>query len=82
MEDLKGASSTWIIPVTLPATIIWGREDAVFRADVFSAKWHSMWPHAEGTHLVTGKHFVQEDSGAEIGELLVDFATRHAPIRA
>ena len=68
--------------LTLPATIIWGCEDEVFRADVFSAKWHSMWPHAEGTHLVTGKHFVQEDSGAEIGELLVDFATRHAPIRA
>jgi len=30
--------------------------------------------------LLTGKHFVQEDSGAEIGQLLVAFASRHLPI--
>lgn len=60
----------------LPATVIWGREDDVFTPDVFAARWHEMWPHAEGTHLVTGRHFLQEDSGTEIGQLLVDFADR------
>jgi hypothetical protein len=30
----------------------------------------------EGQHLVTGSHFLQEDSGEEIGGLLVDFARR------
>jgi pimeloyl-ACP methyl ester carboxylesterase len=61
----------------LPATVIWGREDDVFTAEVFAAAWHDVLPHAEGTHLVTGRHFLQEDSGAEIGHLLVDFAGRH-----
>lgn len=60
----------------LPATVIWGREDDVFTPDVFAARWHEIWPHAEGPHLVTGRHFLQEDSGAEIGQLLVDFADR------
>lgn len=57
----------------LPATVIWGREDDVFTPEVFAARWHEVWPHAEGTHLVTGRHFLQEDSGAEIGRLLVEF---------
>jgi pimeloyl-ACP methyl ester carboxylesterase len=60
----------------LPATVIWGREDDVFTPDVFATRWHDIWPHAEGTHLVTGRHFLQEDSGAEIGTLLVGFADR------
>ena len=57
-----------------------GREEAVFAADEFSPKWHEIWPHAEGTHMVTGNHFLQEDSGAEIGDLLVEFALRNVPI--
>jgi len=61
----------------LPATVIWGRQDDVFTPDVFAARWHEVWPHAEGTHLVTGRHFLQEDSGAEIGRLLVEFGSRH-----
>ncbi len=61
----------------LPATVIWGREDDVFTPDVFAAHWHEVWPHAEGTHLVTGRHFLQEDSGGEIGRLLVEFGGRH-----
>jgi haloalkane dehalogenase len=60
----------------LPATVIWGREDDVFAPEVFASAWHDIWPHAEGTHLVTGRHFLQEDSGAEIGQLLADFANR------
>ena len=60
----------------LPATVIWGREDDVFTPDVFAVRWHELWPHAEGTHLLTGRHFLQEDSGAAIGALLVDFLGR------
>lgn len=60
----------------IPATIIWGREDDVFPLDVFATHWHQIWPHAEGTHPVTGRHFLQEDSGAEIGNLLADFVMR------
>lgn len=63
----------------LPSTIIWGREDEVFPHDVFAKKWHELWPHAEGTHFVTGKHFVQEDSGPEIGTILVEFLGRVLP---
>jgi len=62
--------------LTVPATVIWGREDDVFPPGVFATRWHEIWPHAEGTHLVTGRHFVQEDSGTEIGHLLVDFVDR------
>jgi haloalkane dehalogenase len=35
-------------------------------------------PHAEGPHLVTGRHFLQEDSGPEIAGLIVDFLARVA----
>jgi hypothetical protein len=36
-----------------------------------------MLPHAEGPHLVTGRHFLQEDSGPEIAALLLDFVRRN-----
>lgn len=79
--DVATARFTWleagVAELELPATVIWGRQDDVFAADVFSPRWHELWPHAEGTHLVTGRHFLQEDSGAEIGAILVDFAARH-----
>ena len=58
----------------IPSCVIWGREEVVFTADVFAPKWHEIWPHAEGTHMVTGNLFLLEDSGYEIGELLSDFA--------
>ena len=35
-----------------------------------------MLPHAEGPHMVTGRHFLQEDSGAEIGVLIRDFLAK------
>jgi pimeloyl-ACP methyl ester carboxylesterase len=60
----------------LPATVIWGAQDDVFTAEPFADLWHEVWPHAEGTHFVTGRHFLQEDSGAEIGSILVDFCDR------
>ena len=84
--DIAGERFEWleagVRELNIPATILWGREDEVFAADVMGARWHDIWPHAEGPHLVTGKHFLQEDSGAEIGDLLVDFAARHLPIPA
>ena len=61
---------------TLPAMIIWGREDEVFDVDTFSARFKRLLPHAEGPHLVTGRHFLQEDSGAEIAALVNGFLDR------
>ena len=81
--DIAGDRFEWleagVRELNIPATVIWGREDEVFTADVIGARWLDIWPHAEGPHLVTGKHFLQEDSGAEIGQILVEFAARHLP---
>ena len=81
--DITGERFEWleagVRELKIPAVIIWGREDDVFTTDVMGARWHDIWPHAEGPHLVTGKHFLQEDSGAEIGQLLVEFAARNLP---
>jgi haloalkane dehalogenase len=60
----------------LPALIVWGREDEVFDAATFSERFKQMLPHAEGPHLVTGRHFLQEDSGAEIAGLIDTFLKR------
>jgi len=62
----------------MPSMIIWGREDEVFDAQTFAARFKKMLPHAEGPHLVTGRHFLQEDSGPEIAALVVDFLQRLA----
>jgi haloalkane dehalogenase len=56
--------------------IIWGREDEVFDAVTFSNRFKQMIPHAEGPHLVTGRHFLQEDSGPEIADLIRSFLDR------
>jgi pimeloyl-ACP methyl ester carboxylesterase len=58
---------------TFPTQIIWGREDEVFDAATFSNRFKRMMPHAEGPHLVTGRHFLQEDSGVEIAWLIGTF---------
>ena len=83
--DITGERFEWLEAglraLNIPATILWGREDEVFTPDVMGARWHEIWPHAEGPHLVTGKHFLQEDSGAEIGHMLVEFAQRCIPIQ-
>jgi haloalkane dehalogenase len=60
----------------LPTTIIWGREDDVFDAQTFSRRFKQLLPHAEGPHLVTGRHFLQEDSGSEVAALIIDFLQR------
>jgi haloalkane dehalogenase len=61
----------------LPTMIVWGREDDVFDHATFSARFKQLLPHAEGPHLVTGRHFLQEDSGPEIAALIVDFLARN-----
>ncbi|MBN8927635.1 MAG: hypothetical protein BGO51_26805 [Rhodospirillales bacterium 69-11] len=60
----------------LPAMIIWGREDKVFDAATFADRFKQLLPHAEGPHLVTGRHFLQEDSGPEIARLVGSFLDR------
>jgi pimeloyl-ACP methyl ester carboxylesterase len=60
----------------LPTLIIWGREDDVFDTIMFSQRFKQLLPHAEGPHLVSGRHFLQEDSGPEIAALIVEFLDR------
>lgn len=62
--------------VRWPAQIIWGREDEVFYHATFAARFKALLPHADGPHLVTGRHFLQEDSGGEIGGLIASFSER------
>lgn len=57
----------------LPTLIIWGREDEVFDAATFAERFKRLLPHADGPHMVTGRHFLQEDSGPEIGKLITEF---------
>ena len=61
----------------LPTMIVWGREDDVFDRATFSTRFKQIVAHAEGPHLVTGRHFLQEDSGPEIAALIVDFLARN-----
>ena len=61
---------------TLPTLLVWGREDDVFDHRVFAARFKELLPHAEGPHLVTGRHFLQEDSGPEIATLILEFLAR------
>jgi hypothetical protein len=48
----------------------------VFDAATFAARFKRLLPHAEGPHLVTGRHFLQEDSGPEIAQLIGEFLDR------
>jgi pimeloyl-ACP methyl ester carboxylesterase len=61
----------------LPTMIVWGREDDVFDQATFSARFKQLLPQAEGPHLVTGRHFLQEDSGPKIAALIADFLARN-----
>jgi len=40
---------------------------------VFATRFKELLPHAEGPELVTGRHFLQEDSGPAIAERIVRF---------
>jgi haloalkane dehalogenase len=61
----------------LPALIVWGCEDDVFDHSTFARRFKQLLPQAEGPHLVTGRHFLQEDSSHEIAALIVDFLARN-----
>ena len=50
----------------------------MFDHATFTTRFKQLLPHAEGLHLVTGRHFLQEDSGSEIAALIVDFLKRLA----
>ena len=62
----------------VPIQIIWGREDDVFDHATFSARFKQLLPHAEGPHLVTGRHFLQEDSGPAIGKAIAAWMQAHS----
>lgn len=49
----------------------------VFDRATFAARFKQLLPHAEGPSLVTGRHFLQEDSGPEIAALVIDFLARN-----
>jgi haloalkane dehalogenase len=55
---------------------VWGREDEVFDHKTFARRFKELLPHAEGPELVTGRHFLQEDSGAEIAQKINHFLDR------
>ena len=59
-----------------PTLLVWGREDEVFDHKTFATRFKELLPHAEGPELVTGRHFLQEDSGAEIAEKINRFLDR------
>ena len=61
----------------LPTMIVWGREDDVFNQLAFAGRFKQLLPQAAGPHLVTGRHFLQEDSGPEIAAVIVDFLARN-----
>ena len=41
-----------------------------------SNRFKQMMSHVEGTHMVTGRRFLHEDSGAEIARLIGNFPDR------
>ena len=59
-----------------PALLVWGREDEVFDYKTFATRFKELIPHAESPELVTGRHFLQEDSGAEIAAKINGFLDR------
>jgi pimeloyl-ACP methyl ester carboxylesterase len=60
----------------LPTLLVWGREDDVFDGPTFCARFKALLPHAEGPHMVTGRHFLQEDSGPQIATAVTEFLKR------
>lgn len=60
----------------LPTLIVWGREDDVFDATTFAERFKRLLPHADGPHMVRGRHFLQEDSAPEIAALIATFLDR------
>ena len=59
-----------------PTLLVWGLQDEVFDYKTFATRFKELLPHAEGPELVTGRHFLQEDSGAEIAAKINGFLDR------
>jgi haloalkane dehalogenase len=74
LDWLESELSGWEVP----ALVVWGREDDVFPA-AFAERFTTLLPAARGPKWVTGRHFLQEDSGPEIGRLIVGFLESGAP---
>jgi hypothetical protein len=52
------------------------REDEIFNAATIASRFKQLLPHAEGPHLVTGRHLLQEDFNPEIARLISSFLDR------
>ena len=57
----------------LPTLLVWGKQDDTFDPQLFTGRFKELLPHAEGPYLVTGRHFLQEDSGPEIAQRIAVF---------
>ncbi len=58
-----------------PVRIFWGGRDFCFN-DQFYNEWRRRFPEAEATYFQEAGHYVLEDAGAEIGEMLAKFYDR------
>jgi len=61
----------------VPMLICWGEGDFVFDAE-FLNEWRRRFPKAEVHTFAAAGHYVLEDAGGEIVELVRDFLSRHA----
>ena len=52
----------------------------VFDAATFAERFERLLPHADGPHMVTGRHFLQEDSCPEIAGLIAAFLDRRGGV--
>lgn len=56
-----------------PTLLVWGEQDDVFDYETFATRFKQLIPHAQGPELVRGRHFLQEDSGERIAQLINSF---------
>lgn len=61
-----------LVSLDVPALLVWGREDEVFPPS-YAERFRRSLPDARGPVLLTGRHFLQEDSGKQIGEHVAAF---------
>ena len=61
----------------VPMLICWGEGDFVFDAD-FLDQWRQRFPKAEVHSFADAGHYVLEDAGEEISELVRSFLSRHS----
>jgi haloalkane dehalogenase len=64
-----------------PILVCWGERDFVFDLD-YLAEFERRWPHAEVHRFPEAGHYVLEDAGAEVVDLVASFLERHTPTEA